>query len=432
MPVAGGLPQHFAAQMGQLLGPDFPTHIGVAVSGGGDSMALLHLTAAWARVYGIQVQVVTVDHGLRPESAAEARMVAGEAKLLGLPHTTLRWDGWAGAGNLQDTARQARIDLIAGWRGACRHILMGHTQDDQAETLLMRLARGSGVEGLAAMAPKRRIWLAEPVPPQATSSRPDWWEIVRPLLSTTRADLRHYADTLKIPYVDDPSNDDEGYARVRMRRLIGAEGLDTATLAQTAQRMARARTALVRRMHEVADSIVTVDENAPGSLIIDRDGFAKVEADTQLRLLAAALRYVSSSPYRPRMAALEAALETILSGGPATLHGALLLPKGGKLFVTREAKAVADHVTVVGDGQLWDNRWCIQCDALQGLQVRALTEKGLSQIGKLPQTGVPRAALHALPSIWDGDRLMAAHFGVHNDNWSARIVADFRSWLVRH
>ena len=98
--------------MGQCLGPDFPTDIGLAVSGGGDSMAMLHLAAGWARVYGVRLRVVTVDHGLRAESAAEAAMVAEEARSLGLPHSTLRWTGWDGQGNLQDAARAARRDLI--------------------------------------------------------------------------------------------------------------------------------------------------------------------------------------------------------------------------------------------------------------------------------------------------------------------------------
>jgi tRNA(Ile)-lysidine synthetase-like protein len=153
---ATSLNDRFAARMGALLGPEFPTDIALAVSGGGDSMAMLALSHEWARQMGVRLWVVTVDHGLRPESAGEAAMVAAECAALGHPHATLRWR-WDGQGNLQDAARRARLALIDRWRQGIAHVLMAHTQDDVAETFLMRLARGSGVEGLSAMAERRYV-----------------------------------------------------------------------------------------------------------------------------------------------------------------------------------------------------------------------------------------------------------------------------------
>ena len=390
--------------MGQCLGPDFPTEIGLAVSGGGDSMAMLHLAAGWARVYGVRLRVVTVDHGLRPESAAEAAMVAEEARSLGLPHTTLRWTGWDGQGNLQDAARAARRDLIGDWRGLCRHVLLAHTRDDQAETLLMRLARGSGVDGLAAMTDVSRV---RPSRGDGAADPGGGWQIVRPLLTTGRAELRHYLTTLRIPYVDDPSNDDTTYGRVRMRRLIGAEGLDTATLTATAARMARAREALQRRAHDVAVALTRPDPTAPGCAVLDRDGFAEIEAETQLRILSAALQMVATATYRPRAAALEDALDRALGGAATTLHGGLIVPHRDRIYVAREAARVADLDAPVGAETLWDSRWIASGNAIKGLRVRALGEAGLHQIADKPTSRAPRSVLAATPAIWEGDRLVA-------------------------
>lgn len=403
--------------MGALVGPDFPGDIGVAVSGGGDSMAMLHLAAGWARVYGIRLWPVTVDHGLRPESAAEAEMVAAECRILGLPHSTLHWQGWDGSGNLQDAARNARRDLIGAWRGVCRHVLFAHTRDDQAETFLLRLARGSGVDGLAAMRPSVRV-------PDRAGKRPGLpggpprpetvsgdWTILRPLLGVSRAALRHYATVLRIPFVDDPSNADPRFDRVRIRALLdplGAEGLTRDRLAETAARMARAQVALGLRAHDVARDLLR--PGLFGTVTLDRDGFAAVEAETQLRIAAAALQTVASAPYRPREAALEAAVDRWLSGGQATLHGCLMIAAGARLIVAREPAAAGGPVPV---GQLWDGRWLAHGPAIRGRTQHILGEAGLIQAGG--PGAHPRAACLGLPAVWDGARLVACRalgFGV--------------------
>ena len=429
--------------MGQLLGPDFPTDLGLAVSGGGDSMAMLHLAAGWARVYGVRLWVVTVDHGLRATSAAEAAMVADECATLGLPHSTLRWDGWDGTGNLQDAARQARRELISRWRGVCRHVLMAHTLDDQAETLLMRLARGSGVDGLAAMAERTRLLVpSAPFQPIRSQAGPPWpptlqaeWEILRPLLDMGRAELRHYLTTLRIPFVDDPTNDDTAYARVRMRRLIGAEGLDLTTLSATARHMGRAQVALGRRAHDVALRIGRADPTAPGCVVLDRDGFAQTEGETQLRLLSAALQMVATATYRPRLTALEDALDRVLGGGTATLHGGILVPRGDALWIAREPARVADLTAQTGEPHVWDGRWTIWGHDIKGLQVRALGEEGLRQIGELPVPRAPRLVLSSLPAVWDGVRLVGCGplgFGVAHGLTHRPPGGDFPARLLAH
>lgn len=379
--------------MGRLLGPDFPSTVALAVSGGGDSMAMLSLAHGWARVYGVGLHVVTVDHGLRPESGTEAAMVARECATLGRPHTVLAWT-WDGQGNLQDAARRGRLDVIDGWRGDIVHVLFAHTQDDQAETLLMRLARGSGVEGLSAMADTRDM---------------GGWHIVRPLLSERRTDLRHYIDVLRVPYVDDPSNDDDQFERVRVRRAITALGLDSGALAETAARMRRARDALEARAVDAARACVTEDTSGgerTGDLLFCRDRFAQFERDTQLRLFAAALRWVASASYRPRAQALEGALDRCLSGGGSTLHGAQFIVTRTQIRVCREFAAVRDKAQALNGRAVWDGRWNVASDR-PGLTLRALGPDGWQHLPASVRDAIHHDAALARPALFQDGQLVA-------------------------
>ncbi|WP_419412257.1 tRNA lysidine(34) synthetase TilS [Primorskyibacter sp. 2E107] len=412
---ARSLDQQFADAMGDLLGPDFPEDIALAVSGGGDSMAMLTLAHNWTHRWGVRLWVVTVDHGLRPESAAEAEMVAEECRTLGHPHATLRWD-WDGQGNVMDAARRARLGLIEQWRGGINHVLMAHTRDDIAETLLMRLARGSGVEGLSAMQARRRVLPATTPgvitgdsPPQPATRRAGF-EVIRPCLSMGREALRHYLRTLKGRWVDDPSNEDPRYDRARLRQQIAALGLDPQGLAETARRMDRARGALQARAAQVWGEIGREDRAgsvATGDLLLDRTGFEAIERDTQLRLLAGALQYIATADYRPRAEPLEALLERLLGGGGGTLHGCEARAERDVIRVFREFRAVAQVTQSVGEAGLWDGRWHVLGDASHGKTIRALGENGWQQLKQRPDGAPPYHAARSLPSIWDGDRLLA-------------------------
>ncbi|MFZ5965286.1 tRNA lysidine(34) synthetase TilS [Thalassococcus sp. BH17M4-6] len=412
--------------MGQLLGPDFPSDIALAVSGGGDSMAMLTLAHNWTRVWGVRLWVVTVDHGLRPESADEAAFVAEEVRALGHPHATLRWH-WDGQGNVQDAARHARLSLIDRWRAGLDHVLMAHTQDDVAETFLMRLKRGSGVDGLSAMRARRRVvpHVGTPpalpdadvtqtqAPPMRGAAATPGFDVIRPCLDMRRAELRHYLRTLKGRWVEDPSNDDPAFGRVQMRQALSVleeAGLSVASLTRTADRMRRASDALRARAVEAWRALQPEDAgqmHRTGDVSFDRTGFERVEPETQLRLLAAALQYVSTNAYRPRADPLQAVLERVLAGGAGTLHGCEVRADGAQLRILREFQAVAALQTRAGDARLWDGRWQVVNPDMQGLTVRALGEDGWAQC---PDRGVDTPAFHAaraLPSIWDGAKLVA-------------------------
>lgn len=208
----------------------------IAVSGGPDSTALLWLAARWRASLKQRPQLlaVTVDHGLRPESGREARAVKALAASLDIPHATMRWTGAKPVTGVAAAAREARYALLvkAARKARASHILTAHTQDDQAETFLMRLSRGSGLAGLASMAP--------------VSAREDVI-LLRPLLDLPKARLVATLRKAGVDFADDPTNRDPAYARPRWRQLmpqLAAEGMNARTIGRLVARLARANDAL--------------------------------------------------------------------------------------------------------------------------------------------------------------------------------------------
>ena len=197
--------------------------------------------------------VVTVDHALRPAAATEAAWVAAETHSLGLPHKTLRWHGAKPATGIQEAARDARYRLLAGAarENKCDAIVLAHTQDDQAETVLMRLGRGSGVDGLSAMQPRGQT--------------PDGVLLFRPLLGIAKTRLTATLEGLGKSWREDPSNADQRFERVRLRTACvhsDALGLRTPQLAQSAMRMGRARDALDEWTNDVIRQRVVLHDGA--------------------------------------------------------------------------------------------------------------------------------------------------------------------------
>ena len=240
---AGGDDIFTPAEIDGLLAPLEATPSALlAVSGGPDSTALLLMAAEWAaRRETTWIAAATVDHGLRPASAAEAASVAQLCERLGVPHRTLVWAGAKPSTRVQEIAREARYRLLADRARTigAGTIVTAHHADDQAETVLFRLMRGSGVAGLSGMAPM---------------SERDGISIARPLLGVAKSALIAFARARGVAFVEDPSNADPRYARTRLRRLIAglaAEGLDSGGLTRLARRAAEADEALERMTDEV-------------------------------------------------------------------------------------------------------------------------------------------------------------------------------------
>jgi tRNA(Ile)-lysidine synthase len=257
----------------------------LAVSGGPDSIALMWLAARWRRslTRGPRLIAVTVDHGLRTEAAREARDVKRLARSLDLPHRTLRWSGTKPKTGLPAAARSARYRLLAqaARQNRATHILTAHTRDDQAETLLMRLLRGSGIAGLAAMA---RV------------TERDGLLLARPLLNVSKSQLIATLKRAKLDFADDPSNRDTNFTRPRIRNVmpvLAAEGGDTRNLARLASRLARANQA-VEVLVDGAERYLALRNREtlhPGvdARIFDAKAFAAVPEEIRLRLLLRAI-----------------------------------------------------------------------------------------------------------------------------------------------
>ncbi|SES13455.1 tRNA(Ile)-lysidine synthase [Tranquillimonas rosea] len=394
--------------------------VGVAVSGGGDSMALLDLVSRSAGSRGWGVRAATVDHGLRPEAADEARMVAQHCADLGIPHETLVWRDPPSEGNLQDRARRARRRLLTAWarREGIGHVALGHTEDDLAETFLMRLSREAGLDGLSAM---RADWQEEDV----------CWH--RPLLAASREALRDYLRVRALHWVEDPSNDDPAFARVRARSILGhlqPLGLTGATLASVARNLGDARAALARHAAEAAERIARVEG---GDVVFGADALRALPAETRRRLLIAALRWVSGAEYPPREAALDALWAAVGDHRDHTLSGCLVLAGGDVVRVTREA-AASRGVEGPTDA-CWDGRWRLDGPHAPDLRIAALGEEGLRHCPDWRESGVPRASLRASPAVWRGADLVAAPLAGLSAGWSAQLAGGrdhFASYLLSH
>ncbi len=409
------LADRFSTAIEALCGPELAGPFGVAVSGGGDSVALMALAANWAAARGAGIHAVTVNHGLRPEAAAEAAEVGRQAAVLGLSHDVLTWDDWDGTGNLQAAARAARYRLLVDWaagRGVAA-VLLGHTRDDNVESFVMGLARGAGLDGLSGMRPRfERAGVA----------------LLRPLLGESRAGLRAFLRRRGLSWIEDPSNQDERFDRVRIRKAMVAAGVDQAKIARSIANLRRTRVGIDELLSRW---IVAHVREELGELVIEPAAFAALPGEFRRRLLNAALRWVSGADYPPRA---EPVMRLVGGPWPArgrTLHGCLLRTEPRGLVIGREPKAAAAAAPAATDA-VWDGRWRLEGPRRPGLEIRALGAEGLESCPNWRETGAPRAALLGSPAIWRGPELVAAPLAGRGEGWRARHVRSFAASFMLH
>lgn len=301
----------------------------VAVSGGADSMALLLLAQRYAPC---NVTALTIDHGLRKEAADEAAQVANWCKALGVAHHTLSWSPQQLTSAVQEQARDARYELLSNW---CRKhkietLLTAHHRDDQAETLFFRLARGSGLDGLACMQPVMQL---------------DGVRLLRPLLSVPKARLIATLQQAGQEWIEDPSNQNPRYTRSRIRAALAETGeleqLSARAYAVT-QSFAHARNLMENKLASKLTSCIGLSQEGA---VIDTSSFIALEPEYGLRALAKISQRIGGGEHKPRTHKLERFYEAIISGAltkKRTLAGCIFdpRPKENRIYVTREiAKA---------------------------------------------------------------------------------------------
>lgn len=398
-----------------------PKKLGVAVSGGGDSMACLDLMIEQGALHGFPVEAITVNHNLRTEAKQEIALVAEYCTSRGISHSVLEWN-WDKTGNLQAEARKARYRLIAGWaiKRNVDWIALGHTMDDLAETFLMRLARKSGVDGLAQMDARfQRLGVT--------------W--IRPVVACSRQDLRTYNRTRNIIWAEDPSNDDPTFDRVKARQVLealGPLGINSQVLASVAANLKLTQLTLDHYVRETERRYVSEDK---GDLLLPIDQPADnaiLPREIHMRLFREAIRWIGGGDYAPRSAAMMGLERAMSTGEPHTLGGCLISPlsiNGEKNWrITREYNTVKDLSTPTNT--LWDGRWHLSGPHADDLEIRALGEAVKDTPWR--ETGMPRQSLLASPAIWRGDTLIAAPVAGLSNAWTAEATGrgNFADFLL--
>lgn len=420
----------------------------IAVSGGADSTALLHLLARWGRFPALcppasltpvqiwpTMVVATVDHGLRPDSATEALAVAAHAQTLGLAHRTLPWEHGREkpASAIQATAREARYRLLEAL--ALAHprpaLLTAHHQDDQAETVLMRLARGSGLDGLAGI---RGSWPARGLQLVARE---------RPLLGVPKARLVATLRAAGLTWSEDPSNANRAFERVRWRdaeRHLADLGLTAEAIARSARRLDRARLALEATTDAAWNKFA--DSHAGAFVTLAAPAFGSQPEEIRLRLLLRALIAWGGQQQPPSLAQTEDLLAAISSEPFAgqTLAGCRIERDAAEIRIFREPGRQGLPVLDITPGQvlIWDNRFRVALHADVGSDVSAaaldraiVRSLGTDGLAALRLQGdiitLPARVAWTLPSLWTGPEgalTLAAvpHLGRHIAGLSVQFL----------
>ena len=421
----------FARAMAALGPFEAQPRVAAGVSGGADSLALALLADGWARARGGLLTALTVNHGLRPDSLAEAVRVGEWLAARGIAHRIIDWTGAKPNTAIQARARAARHALLGEWcrNAGARHLLLAHQREDQAETLLLRLAAGSGPDGLAGM-----------------SAVVEWpgVRVLRPLLGISRSALEAYLDGQGQEWIEDPSNRDPRFARARIRAslpALAAHGITVEKLAKAANRFAAIRVALETETAELLSRAAVV--HPAGYAVLSLDALRAAPAEIAARALARTLAAVGGRVHPPGFDKVERILSMIAdrssvrrgrSGNVAALARCVVELRASsataELLVRREARGLpAPEPVVTTFRRDWDGRFDFSVPALaEGLVLAPLGEDGWREAADrdptLRDSPIPRSVRAVLPALGD-DRGVARipHLGYTRPDAKAWLMA---------
>jgi tRNA(Ile)-lysidine synthase len=374
--------------------------IAIAVSGGADSTALAYCVQRWA---GRPCVALIVDHHLRDESSSEAAQVKAQLENMGIQADILVWQHEKIETRIEAAARQARYRLLidACQRHGAGDLLIAHHADDQAETVLLRLSKGSGIDGLAAMA--------------AEQTRGNV-RLLRPFLSMSKTQLVATCDDANINIVSDPTNASDKFARARLRKvlpLLKEEGLSPENLTRIAAHARTAKDALDFYTKEFLTKAAKTEIG--GSVWLDRRALHDVPQAIVLRALTICLRYVHEDDYPPEHDSLTALCDKILSSEPditRTFYGCILSITADRILILREPASAAEILPLKSKTAiLWDKRWLVTATNAQETMIRALGTQPHDIIDRLAphlRRQIPQGRVRAsLPALWQGQDLVA-------------------------
>ncbi len=391
----------------------------VAVSGGSDSVALLILVKAWLETPNSRARLiaVTVDHRLRPESAAEAATVAALCDRLGVIHSIMHWQGDKPASGVSAAAREARYSLLA--EAACSVgtdlVLTGHTLDDQIETVTMRGARGEG-RGLAGMAP-------------ATLFEGSTW-IVRPLLGVRREALRRFLRQNEIGWADDPTNTDVKYERARVRADLSSSGRQGEPPFPIEQAQ--------RKRIELGGRAATILRHnaelvAPGLIRLDPVFAETADAEAAAHAFRVLLAVSGGVPYLPDQTR-SAVLFQRLRGTRfrATLSRTVVDARKDGIYFRRESRGLPPPITAI-ESMIWDGRFRVRCrNERLGLTIAPVGAENARK-AMHPEAGAPqslvRAALAAEPALWLEGEFVGVAVGEEAGTFGVETVPVLSPWV---
>jgi len=387
------------------------SNIAIAVSGGVDSLVLMNLANESKAIKNKDVFILTIDHGLRPESKNECKFVEGLAKKLGFKVKILKWKGNKPKKGLQEKARNERYNLLLNFcrENSINNLFLAHHLDDQIENFLFRMFRGSGIKGLTSF---------------SNRFERDGILLIRPLVDIPKSELITFAKKRKIKWIEDPSNQNKKFERIKLRKilpLIYEEGFDKKIFLKSIKKLKLANKALDEVTKEFVSKYVMVNKNI--SVFINQELFLEAPKEVQFRIIENSIRIFSGERfYSPSYSKIMNLINWINESNEIsakTLGGTIFRRRNKGIILYKEVKKLNEIKPIklsINNYKSWDNRFLIKAKKASEGEISYLGAEGIKilkskkKLNKKDLNDIPLTALYSIPAVWKGKRLISAPF----------------------